>query len=178
MLNSFVGEYDQEVPKYSAVKVNGKRLYEYARNNETVDLPIHKVSIYSLDLLNLTDKEITFKTKVSKGTYIRSLANDICNKLGIIGTLSSLERTRQGMFSINDSYPLEGILNGNYKLLDITDILNYPSIKVNNNNRNLFLNGNKVKLDYKDGKYYIYDNDLLIAIYEFIDGVGTQIIKF
>jgi tRNA pseudouridine55 synthase len=178
VFKSFIGTYMQEVPKYSAVKIDGKKLYEYARNNESIELPKRKVSIYSLDLLNLTNDEITFKTKVSKGTYIRSLAQDICNSLNIIGTLSSLERTKQGVFTIDNSYTLEDISNNNYNLLDVTDILKYPIIKVNNDNRNLFINGNKVNLDLKDNKYYIYDDNKLIAIYEFINKEGRQLIKF
>jgi tRNA pseudouridine55 synthase len=178
VFKSFIGTYMQEVPKYSAVKIDGKKLYEYARNNESIELPKRKVSIYSLDLLNFTNDEITFKTKVSKGTYIRSLAQDICDSLNIIGTLSSLERTKQGVFTINNSYTLEDISNNNYKLLDVTDILKYPIIKVNDDNRNLFINGNKVNLDLKDNKYYIYDDNKLIAIYEFINKEGRQLIKF
>lgn len=178
VFKSFIGTYMQEVPKYSAVKIDGKKLYEYARNNESIELPKRKVSIYSLDLLNFTNDEISFKTKVSKGTYIRSLAQDICNSLNIIGTLSSLERTKQGVFTIDNSYTLEDISNNNYNLLDVTDILKYPIIKVNNDNRNLFINGNKVNLDLKDNKYYIYDDNKLIAIYEFINKEGRQLIKF
>jgi tRNA pseudouridine55 synthase len=178
VFKSFIGTYMQEVPKYSAVKIDGKKLYEYARNNESIELPKRKVSIYSLDLLNFTNVEISFKTKVSKGTYIRSLAQDICNSLNIIGTLSSLERTKQGVFTIDNSYTLEDISNNNYKLLDVTDILKYPIIKVNDDNRNLFINGNKVNLDLKDNKYYIYDDNKLIAIYEFINKEGRQLIKF
>ena len=95
VLNSFIGEYDMEVPKYSAVKINGKKLYEYARNNIEVELPVHKVRIYELKRIsNITinngEYEFSIKCKVSKGTYIRSLVRDICNKLNVLGVMSDL----------------------------------------------------------------------------------------
>ena len=81
VFNNFSKSYNQTVPKYSAVKINGKKLYEYARNNIDIKLPVRKVEIYSLELLDFDGTSITFKTKVSKGTYIRSLIEDICNDL-------------------------------------------------------------------------------------------------
>lgn len=77
VLKSMVGDYLQEVPLYSAIHVNGKKLYEYARNKEEVKLPTRMVSIYSLELLQYNENKFTIKTKVSKGTYIRSLIRDI-----------------------------------------------------------------------------------------------------
>ena len=92
-LNSFKGEYHQTVPIYSSVKVNGKKLYEYARNNMKVDLPKHLVKINSIDLLDYNQESFTFRVSVSSGTYIRSLINDIGKKLGIPMTMEELKRT-------------------------------------------------------------------------------------
>ena len=113
---SFLGEYQMEVPKYSALKVNGKKLYEYARNGEEVKLPIKKVYVYELELLSFTGDIITFRAKVLKGTYIRSLIRDITHKLGIIGTMNNLVRIRQGNFKLEDAYSIEDIKNNKYQI--------------------------------------------------------------
>ncbi len=114
VLESFLGEYEQEVPKYSAVKVNGKKLYEYARAKVEVSLPKRKVSIYELKRVSPLEKRdgkifFSIRTKVSKGTYIRSLVRDIALRLHTIGMMQELRRTRQGAFSIEECKPLEDI---------------------------------------------------------------------
>lgn len=122
-LNSFVGFYDQEVPIYSAVKINGKKLYEYARGNIKVDLPKRRVEIKKIELLEFNKDHYKFKVLVSKGTYIRSLIKDINDKLKIIGSMSDLIRTKQGDFDIKDSYTISEINDSNYNLLTVTDVL-------------------------------------------------------
>ena len=112
VINSFKGSYMQEVPKYSAVKVNGKKLYEYARNNEEVELPINKVKVYELKRISdIKDNKFSIKCKVSKGTYIRSLVRDIGYALGSFATMGSLNRIKQGKFDISTSYTLDDINN-------------------------------------------------------------------
>jgi len=128
VLKSFVGKYNQEVPMYSAVKVGGRKLYEYARNNIEVTPPSKEVEIYSLELISdimfIEDTiEFFIKCEVSKGTYIRSLIRDIAYKLNTYGTMKELIRTKQGSFSIENSYTLEQIENNNYKLLSIKETL-------------------------------------------------------
>src|SRR5699024_4164897 len=108
-----------EVPIYSSVHVNGKRLYDYARNNIEVTLPKRKVTIYNLELISFNKDIITFKVRVSKGTYIRSLIKDICNKLNIDGTMNNLIRIKQGNFTLEEAYKIEDIKNNNYKLLNV-----------------------------------------------------------
>ena len=107
---------------YSAVKVGGKKLYEYARQGIEVTPPTKEIEVFTLELLEdplyLEDTiEFTIKCLVSKGTYIRSLIRDIGYKLNTYGTMKELNRTKQGHFSIEDSYTLEDIQNDNYKLL-------------------------------------------------------------
>ena len=126
VLGSLIGEYEQFIPTYSAKKVNGKKLYEYARNNEEVPILKNTVNIINLELLEINKDIITIKCVVSKGTYIRSIIQTICDKLNIIGTMNDLVRTKQGIFSINDAYSIEDIKKGNYQLLDIKDVLNLP----------------------------------------------------
>ena len=133
VLKKYIGKYNQQVPLYSAVKVKGKKLYEYARNNIPVTPPSKEVEIYSLQLISdLVYKdntiEFTIKCEVSKGTYIRSLIRDIAYILNTYGTMKNLIRTKQGPFVIEDSYTLKDIEEDNYKLLTIREAL--PNIKV------------------------------------------------
>ena len=133
VLNSFIGKYNQEVPMYSAVKVNGRKLYEYARSNIQITPPSKIVEIYSISLLEgpiYKDDtvEFTMKCEVSKGTYIRSLIRDIAYKLSTYGTMKELIRTKQGSFLLEDAFTLEDIQKDNYKLLSIKEAL--PNIKI------------------------------------------------
>lgn len=128
VLKNFIGKQKQEVPLYSAVKVGGRKLYEYARNNIPVIPPIRDIEVYSLSLedeiLYLDNTiEFTIKTEVSKGTYIRSLIRDIGHKLDTYATMKELKRTRQGNFDISNSYTIEDIENNNYRLLSINEAL-------------------------------------------------------
>lgn len=133
VLNSFIGKYNQEVPMYSAVKVNGRKLYEYARSNIQITPPSKIVEIYSISLLEEPiykddTVEFTMKCEVSKGTYIRSLIRDIAYKLSTYGTMKELIRTKQGSFLLEDAFTLEDIQKDNYKLLSIKEAL--PNIKI------------------------------------------------
>lgn len=133
VLNSFIGKYNQEVPMYSAVKINGRKLYEYARSNIQITPPSKIVEIYSISLLEEPiykddTVEFTMKCEVSKGTYIRSLIRDIAYKLSTYGTMKELIRTKQGSFLLEDAFTLEDIQKDNYKLLSIKEAL--PNIKI------------------------------------------------
>ena len=167
VVSSFPKEYDQEVPIYSAVKINGKKLYEYARENKTITLPKRHVHIYSLELLEYNNHLVTCKCKVSKGTYIRSLIQDICANLNTLGTMNNLVRTKQGKFDISDSYTLEDIKNGEFKLLNIKEFLDYPTVELDDNLINKVINGNTIPNTYniKDKVIFTYQNKD-IAIYE------------
>ena len=174
-VNSFKGKYIQTVPKYSAVKVNGRKLYEYARNNIPVDLPSKEVNIKDItvsDIKKENDK-ISFKLKctVSKGTYIRSLIRDIGEKLSVPAVMESLIRTRIGNFNINNSYTLDDIANNNYKIIDILDAFpNIPSIKVDNEAAKKISNGMALNKLFDGDIAFIIDNDNnLLALYQNID---------
>lgn len=132
VLHSMIGRYKEEVPLYSAIHVNGKKLYEYARNHEEVILPTREVTIFQLNLIEMKRPNVfSIATKVSKGTYIRSLVRDIANHLETIGTMSKLERVKQGTFGIKDCVTLEDIQNGKYLLLPIKEVLShYPMIEL------------------------------------------------
>lgn len=177
VLNSFIGTYMQSVPKYSAVSINGKRLYEYARNNEEVILPKREVTINRIELLDYQNDTIKFKVNVSKGTYIRSLIEDICDKLNTIGTMSSLIRTKQGKFTINNSYTLEDIENNNYQTLNIEDVLDLNTIELNDLLYKKVINGNVLELEYNG--YILFKKDSKdIALYYFENNIGILKILF
>lgn len=167
LFSSFPKTYEQEVPIYSAVKVAGKKLYEYARSGEDIKLPKRMVTIYSLDLLEYNGNIIKFKARVSKGTYIRSLINDLCKYLNTVGTMASLVRTKQGDFSLEDSFSIEDLESGHYETKKIEEVLNIPVIKLDDSNIKIIVNGGKIDniYDIKDKVLFKYDdND--IAIYE------------
>lgn len=172
VLNSFKGSYLQEVPKYSAVKINGKKLYEYAREGKEIELPKKMVTIYDIQLVSditYYNDTTTFyiKTTVSKGTYIRSLIRDIGYKLNTYGCMDSLERTRQGIFNIDNSYTLEEIKNNNYKLLSIEESLpNIPLVEVDNKTLFKIRNGVKLKKFFTGDMAIIKDKNKVVAIYK------------
>lgn len=155
--------YMQEVPIYSAVKVNGKKLYDYARSNEDVILPKKEVTIYKLELVSFED-EVKIKCKVSKGTYIRALIRDICAYLGTYGVMTDLVRTKLGDYDIGDAYSLDDISNGKYKLYRLEDMFNLDVRYINDDNHKQIYNGNIVK--DKNSNYILYkEGDKAVAFY-------------
>ena len=175
VLNSFIGAYNQEVPIYSAVKINGKKLYDYARDGINVDLPKRMVEIKNIELLDFKEDSYTFKVRVSKGTYIRSLIKDINEKLGVIGVMSNLRRTKQGKFDIKDAFSLDDIEKGNYTLFSITDVLKDDNcVIINDNLYNVIKNGGLIDNVYKDDYVTFIYKDEVIAIYKRYDKDSTK----
>lgn len=181
-LNSMIGEYYQEVPKYSAVKINGKKLYEYAREGIDVELPKRLVNIKSIELvsdISYSDGYIDFTIKclVSKGTYIRSLIRDIADKLGCYGVMSSLVRTRQGDFSINDSYSISDIESGNYNIINLgTFFKDKYKVIVDDDLEKDVLNGKILKNIYGvDEVLFVDSDDLVLALYHVYDKDDSMI---
>ena len=170
-LEKMKGKQQQEVPIYSSIKVKGKKLYEYARNNEKVKLPMREIEIYDIKLLNTNNKdEFTFWTHVSKGTYIRSLIRDIGYKLNTYATMEELTRTKLGKFKIENCYSLEQIKNKDFKLLSILDTLDFPKIKVKKELEDKILNGQVLPAFFKEEKATIVnEKGSLLAIYMQID---------
>ena len=166
VLNSLKGKIIQTIPKYSAKKINGKKLYEYARNGEDIVLPQNEIEVYNISLLDNSNGIITFKAEVSKGTYIRSLIEMICERLGIIGTMSSLVRTKQGKFSIEDAYSIDEVKKGLYKLLKAKDVLEYPVYDLSDIEYNKVKNGNKISIKIESNYVILLYNNEEVAIYE------------
>lgn len=165
-LNSFKGEYLQEVPKYSAIKLNGTRLYDYARDNKEVELPKRNVKIKEIELLEYNKDTFKFKVLVSKGTYIRSLIRDIGNKLNINMTMINLQRTKVDRFNIEDCIDVEDISYD--KLIKIEDCLyNYNKVYVKDKLLKMVKNGVKLKQFDKDNVIFIEQGtNKLISIYK------------
>ncbi|MBE6148052.1 MAG: tRNA pseudouridine(55) synthase TruB [Firmicutes bacterium] len=166
VINALKGKLIQTIPIYSAKKINGKKLYEYARSGKKVELPKNEIEIFNIELLEVSKDSITFKALVSKGTYIRSLIEQICDKLNIIGTMSELTRTKQGKFSLEDAFSIEDIKNGKYKLLTAKDLLPYQVYKLNEEEYARVKNGNKMFFDMNDKKIILEYDNKEIAIYE------------
>lgn len=167
-LNSFVGTCDQEVPIYSAVKVNGRKLYEYAHNGESVSLPSKPVSIYSIYDVSFYEREgnnyFSFSCHVSKGTYIRSLINDISKKLNTCLCMSNLKRLKQGKFSLSDACSLSSLESGDYKLFDIRDILDLSVMEVPTSLDKIISNGGIIPL--LSSSYILFvKNDKYLYLY-------------
>lgn len=175
VLNSFKKEYDQRVPIYSAVKINGKKLYEYAREGIDITLPSRKVAIKEIKLLEFNEDSYKFEVLVSKGTYIRSLIKDINDKLGVIGSMSNLTRTKQGKFNINDSYSIEDIEKGNYKLLSTTDVIkDENSVIIDDNLYSVIKNGGIINNIYSNDIVTFIYKDEVIAMYKVYDKDNTK----
>ena len=167
VLESFLGKTIQTTPIYSAVKINGKKLYEYAREGKEIELPKREIDIQKIELLSYKNNEITFKTTVSKGTYIRALIDDICTKLNVIGTMSSLIRTKQGNFSLENAYTLEEIAKKNYHLLTLEEVLNdYEKINIDDNLFEKVKNGAIITRTFKEEKACLVYKNKIIAIYQ------------
>ena len=166
-LQQFVGRQEQTPPIYSAIKVNGKKLYEYARKGQNVEIKSRQIEIYSIKLekINEKEKQIIFKVKCSKGTYIRSLCEDISQNLGTVGYMKDLNRLQVGDFCIKDAITISElkrkIENNNLEnLITIENIFkNNKKIKLEQKHLEPYINGVKINVDKADGVYKIYNNE-------------------
>lgn len=170
VLNSFLGTSIQTTPIYSAVKVNGKKLYEYAREGKEVELPKREINITDIELLSFKDNEIKFKTTVSKGTYIRALIDDICKKLNTVGTMSSLIRTKQGKFTLEETFTLDDVENGKYELISIEKALSeIETITIDEETYNKVKNGAIIPKEFNNDYANFTYNNKIVAIYKTYD---------
>lgn len=177
-INSFLGKQKQIPPIYSAIKVNGKKLYDYALKNEEVNIETRDIEIFDIKLLNdeIIKKDdclaIYFDVTVSKGTYIRSLCFDIGQKLGIPCCMGDLLRLRSGVFEIENAKTIEEIENGDYTLKSLVESINeIPKIDVCDNLELMHKvkNGMKISLKTFEEKYNriaFIEKENLLAIYE------------
>lgn len=159
VLESFIGKQEQMPPMYSAIKKNGKKLYEYARAGEKVEIEPRKIEIYKIDLNKYDKNIISFVVSCSKGTYIRSLCEDIAEKLNTVGYMKNLKRLQVGEFNIKDAVYIDDIdlKNVNDYLITLEEILKEtPCINLGEKKLKLFLNGVQLTDNNIDGLYKIY----------------------
>ncbi len=176
VLTSFLGKSMQEVPKYSAVRLNGKRLYDYARSHEKVELPKRKIDIKEITLLDVTKDTFSFRVTVSKGTYIRSLIRDIGLNLGIPCTMSSLRRTKVGSIKVEDCLSLDSI-TPTTKVHSLDEVLDkYPVYELSPKEEKYVLNGNKLKNKTYGSKVRMKVKDELLALYK-VDEKDSSMLK-
>lgn len=168
-LKSFIGKQKQTPPQYSAIKINGKKAYEYARQGQAIELIPRDIEIYNIKLLKLEENEITFEVECSKGTYIRVLCEDIANALGTIGFMKELIRTKVNNFRIQDSVIIDEIkensLIADEKIISIEKIfMDKQEINLNDRKKELFLNGVRLTFEKPNDIYRIYSNNQFIGL--------------
>ena len=165
VLKTFLGKQKQTPPIYSAIKINGKKLYEYAREGKQVEIPEREIEIYSIELkeINKETQEIIFEVSCSKGTYIRVLCEDIAEKLGTVGYMKELTRTKVNNFTIENSNTFEQLENMETNkienlIINIEEIFKEKDkIILNNRKLELFLNGVMLTQKLPNELYRIYD---------------------
>ena len=174
-LKSFIGKQEQIPPIYSAIKVNGKKLYEYARKGQEVELKPRQIEIYDIKLIrySVEEKQIEFEVFCGKGTYIRSLCEDIAKKFDTVGYMKELKRTQVGNFKIEDSITIEELeknINNEEvvesKIISIEKLFDEKNlIRLDDRKIQLFLDGVKLTQKYNDDIYKIYNiNNEFIGI--------------
>ena len=174
VLQNMIGIQKQYPPMYSAIKINGKKLYEYARNGEEIEIKPRTIEIYDINLddFNVTENEITFTVKCSKGTYIRSLCEDIASKLNTIGCMKELDRLQVGRFNKEQAVKID-ILKENKENKDLLNKYIIPfeevvkdksCISLTNAQIQLLLNGVKLSKNLEDGIYRVKnENNVFIG---------------
>lgn len=161
ILKSFIGKIKQMPPKYSAIKVNGRKLYEYARKGQEVEIKPREVEIYNIEITNIQKekKQIEFKVSCSKGTYIRTLCEDIAEKMRTVGYMKELKRTKVGNFNIEQAITLGQLQEKeNIKIITIEEMFkDKEEIILEDSKITLLLNGVKMNMEKPNGIYRIYN---------------------
>lgn len=173
VLKSFLGRQQQIPPIYSAIKVKGKKLYEYARKGERVEILPRNIEIFDIELIHINkeEKQVQFSVNCSKGTYIRTLCEDIATKLNTVGFMLNLNRIKVGDFSIDDSISLDELTENfenkewlDSKIIMIEDFFEIcDNIQLFDRKLELFLNGVNLTQNRQDGVYRIYNKDVFIG---------------
>ena len=165
-LAGFLGESMQEVPITSAVSVNGKRLYRYQIEGKEVELPLRKIEVYDIGLVQMHEDGFSFACTVSSGTYVRALVRDILAKMNLTGTLSALQRTAVDDVRIGDCDTLEEIMNGNFQRHALLDLLKKRYVVFEDFDEADVLNGKKLRIDSDAARLLMVKDCKALAIYE------------
>lgn len=164
VLQSFIGKQKQIPPIYSAIKVNGKKLYEYARNGEEVHIEPRDIEIKEIELIEQIDNTMTFRVQCSKGTYIRSLCVDIASKLGYPGHMSKLIRSQSGHFDLKDCVTLEDVEAGNYRMLSMEEAFEHFE-KYVIEDENIVYHGKLIQSDIDHQVVVVNKQGKILAVY-------------
>lgn len=174
-LQHFTGEIEQVPPMYSALKHQGKKLYELAREGKTVDRPARRITIYAIELLSFNSQQISLDVRCSKGTYIRSLAEDIGHYLGSCGTVSALRRTASGQFDLADAFTIEQLREMDLatlyaRLLPVDLPLSHiPAVFVNDDQVTPLQQGQQINLTSSElGTVRIYNQQCFLGLGEML----------
>lgn len=180
VINSFIGKQIQIPPMYSALKVNGKKLYELAREGKEVERVGREIEIFSISDINRRENKVEFTVHCSKGTYIRTLCKDIGEKLGCGAVMSKLERIKAGKFSIENSVALEELEAGPERYcIDIESVLEkFPVVELNENEAKMYINGVRFfKKGFINGMYRVYIEKKLYGICEIFNDTLKSVKK-
>ncbi len=167
VLASFLGKSEQIPPMTSAIKVNGQALYKIAHKGGEIERKPRPIEIYSIKSLEYKDNCITFEAEVSRGTYIRVLGEDIAEKLGMVGYLTSLRRVKVGTISIIDSKKLDDLSENDLK--NPIDLITVPHYELSEIEYQLALNGHKLSLKSKEDKLLLVHKNECVAVYSKIE---------
>ena len=184
-LNSFIGVQNQVPPMYSAIKVNGRKLYDYARSGQTVEVKARRIEIYNIKLIKIDEKEkqIFFRVSCSKGTYIRTLCENIAEKLGTVGYMKELNGTKVGEFKIEDSIKVkeleENILKHNLsKIRTIEELFKEKEkVELTDNEIKKYLNGVQIPVNEIYSKTNNNNNEEICRVYYKNKIIGLGVIK-
>lgn len=165
IISEFLGPQTQIPPIYSAIKVKGRKLYEYARNKQEVDIKERFIEIFSMRLLDFSPSEISLEILCSAGTYIRTICVDFAKKLGTLGCMNELIRLKCGDLCLEDAFTLEQIANGEYQMLSNEEVLKgYPFYEYND--ERAILDGKPITIESNNDILMITKNNLILACYQ------------
>lgn len=171
VIPNFIGKQQQMPPKYSAKKIKGKNAYALARAGVEFELKPKEIEIYSIKLIKQIEfNTFEFEVHCSSGTYIRSLCRDIAQSLSTYGVMSFIQRTKCGDFDINNSYKLEDIKNGNYEIIKLDSLFNYPEVEFSDDDGTKLLNGCFVAIEMNNCKVKGYYKNEFIGICDINNG--------
>lgn len=163
VLKSFEGKQMQTPPIYSSIKINGKKAYEYARKGQNIQLEPRPIEIMKISFIKFENNVLKYEVQCSKGTYIRVLCEDIAERLGTVGLMKNLCRTRVNEFDIEDSCKIEQIAKE--KIISIEKVCNIkPKIELDDKNKEKFLNGVKLNFNMENGVYRIYNKKIFLGL--------------
>ncbi len=165
-MTKYLGKSKQIPPMTSAIKVQGKKLYEYQRQGKDVEVEERDIEVFAIELLSLTENGFVFRADVSSGTYIRALVRDLLNDLGLVGTLKELRRTKAGNVTIDMCTSPEKVLTEGAPLHDVYEVLSDAYPVYGYEPENDILNGKKISLDSDEERVLIANGKRALAIYE------------